>query len=684
MCGRKAAEWLIEMPLCRIQIDNFKSIKYADLSINHINMFIGENGAGKTNVLDAVDYFYSNLSTSNIRLDVFDCNNHFSNQIRIRLSFDLSGFVKIAKAQSEPNGDNDSDSSGDSKYVGYYRKIISMSPKSQNYIYILELSQIKGQPIRWNYGYEDRSIIKSLFPLFHLDTRFLDIHKWDYLWEVIGELGKVANSERKSLESKINSILLDHDGEIAKKLYDISKIFEDANVNIKPATSKDFASTLTKIFFSGNTVQQSGKSLGYYSTGTNSAKYIELLLKAIDKISKSKLKEPLVLLDEPEISLHPQLVDELSDTICEVDDKLCFLISSHSSRLTKNLMIESEHIELFDIRLVSKYSDITRMKLFPQYSPISTPRVTDDHVNSYFSRAILFVEGETELELFSNPYLHILFPALHVIDVYKALSDKPVLSIMHPEKNQVTIPYLCLIDMDKAVGYNPITKKYFTRNEYISDNHKEQFLFRSKHANAPYIYHQRKRIDAMASRLHIHYFQPLLSTNDPSHTDFVETVHKYLLNYNVFIFSTTIEGALINKNSVGFSIDFLKGQIKEDAYTSFLSLLDSSRSIDKLNFLRLVFDGKSDLWQTYKSIKKRLDSEKANVIDSASVGKKTSGWVTKYIEAFLAKELGVANLSERAFKRQMEDEQGKLALINSFKAHFPELYDLLQKVCGMI
>ena len=51
------------MALCRIQIDNFKSIKHADLSLNHINVFIGENGAGKTNVLDAVDYFYSNLST---------------------------------------------------------------------------------------------------------------------------------------------------------------------------------------------------------------------------------------------------------------------------------------------------------------------------------------------------------------------------------------------------------------------------------------------------------------------------------------------------------------------------------------------------------------------------------------------------------------------------------------------
>ena len=141
---------------------------------------------------------------------------------------------------------------------------------------------------------------------------------------------------------------------------------------------------------------------------------------------------------------------------------------------------------------------------------------------------------------------------------------------------------------------------------------------------------------------------------------------------------------MINKNSIDFSIDFLKGQIKEDAFNNFLSLLNRAGSVDKLNLLRLVFDGKSDLWQTYKSIKKRLDPGEANVIDNAFIGKKTSGWVTKYTEAFLEKELGVENLSERAFKRLMEDEQWKLTLINSFKAQFPELYDLLQKVCSMI
>ena len=125
-----------------------------------------------------------------------------------------------------------------------------------------------------------------------------------------------------------------------KKLQDISSIFEAAGVSIKSATPKDFASTLAKVFFSGQIVQQGGKPLQYYSTGTNSVKYIELLLNAIDEISKSKLKEPIILLDEPEISLHPQLVDELTDSISDVSEKLCLLISTHSSRLTKNFIIK--------------------------------------------------------------------------------------------------------------------------------------------------------------------------------------------------------------------------------------------------------------------------------------------------------------------------------------------------------
>lgn len=676
------------MSLCRIHIENFKSIKHVDLSFNQLNVFIGENGAGKTNILEAIDYFYSNLTGTNVRQDVFDINNHFSNQVKIKLFFDLSQFVKISKSQYDSNSGDSNDNKGDdNRYEGYYKKIITIASRAKSPKIGIELSQIKGKQIRWNYKYEDRSVIKSLFPLFHVDTRALDIHKWNYLWDVIGELGKVSNTERKSIESKVKDILLDQGCEASKKLRDIRSIFEKANVSIKYATPKDFARNLSKVFFSGQDIQYGGRYLNYYSTGTNSVKYIELLLESIDEIARAKMKEPIVLLDEPEMSLHPQLIDELSDTICNVSEKLQFYIATHSSRLTKKLITNAGQIALFNIRLSGKYTEICRMRLFPQYSPLSTPRVTDDHVNSYFSRAILFVEGETELELFSNTYLHILFPKLHKIDVYKALSDKPVLNIMHPQETHISIPYLCLIDMDKAVGYDLSAKKYHTKSEYISTDSGEQYQFRNKKINKPYVYHQRKRIDAMVQKLRINYQQPLLSTSDPSHQEFVEAIHEYLLNYNVFALSTTIEGALVNPKSYDFALSFLKSKISDVAYNSFLNVLENSRKAEKMNYLRIVFGGKSDLWQTYKSIKQRkkeVFQSTATIVDNAFIGKKASGWVTSYIYDYFAHILEDEKLTDKTFAKQLEDEQKRTLVVESFKTHFPELLDLMQRICNMI
>ena len=171
-----------------------------------------------------------------------------------------------------------------------------------------------------------------------------------------------------------------------KKLKGITSIFEESNVSVKTAASKEFAKNLSRVYFSGETIRQNGKQLGYYSTGTNSVQYIELLLKSIDEIAKTKLKEPIILIDEPEISLHPLYMDELSDVIANVGSKLRIIISTHSARLTKNLISDSERISLYNVKLIDQYSHVQHMKRFLQYSPESKYRVTDDHINSYFSR----------------------------------------------------------------------------------------------------------------------------------------------------------------------------------------------------------------------------------------------------------------------------------------------------------
>lgn len=78
------------MPLTRLTIKNFKSIKYCDITLSDLNVLIGENGTGKTNLLDAISYFYYNLTGSNISTEIFNENNHYSNEVRISLTYDLS------------------------------------------------------------------------------------------------------------------------------------------------------------------------------------------------------------------------------------------------------------------------------------------------------------------------------------------------------------------------------------------------------------------------------------------------------------------------------------------------------------------------------------------------------------------------------------------------------------------
>ena len=674
-----------KMPLARVKIENFKSIKRCDISLSELNVLIGENGTGKTNILEAINYFYSNLIDSNADDYVFDENNRYSNQVRITLVYNLTEFVKISKSQSETMPDIFGDQPVEkTKYAGYYKTIISMASKSKEKLLTVELSQIRGKPIHWNYSYEDRLIFKGLFPIFHVDTRKLDVTEWGYVWDVLGELGKVSNSERKALETKINTILIDDSKEISRKLKGITEIFDASDVSVKTAMSKDFAKNLTKVFFSGDVIHQSGKQLGYYSTGTNSVKYIELLLKSIDEISRTKLKEPIVLFDEPEISLHPSYLDELSDSMIETNTKLCIVISTHSSRLIKNIITKSNDATIFNVKLIDKYSHIQRMKKFPQYSPSSKYRVTDEHINAYFSRAILFVEGETELELFSNPYLRLLFPQLKGIEVYQAMSQNPILSIMNPKLANTKTPFICLIDMDKAISYEKGTKNFVLKKEYFKSNPKEQFQYRNKHQELPYLYHQRKRIEQMQSSLKVHYYMPFVSCDDPNYHAFIGAIHQYLLQYNVFTLATTIEGALVNRRTFDYALTFLKRRTKSLEFENYEKYANNLHKTDRINSLRIVFNGKSDLLQR-KAVLQKMPSNDKLILEKVMIGDKTSGWISAYLDGFFEENAQIDGIfSINSFQKYIEDKNNKKNLLKEFEYYFAELHSLIEKMCDMI
>ena len=47
------------MKIGRVCIDNFRSIKSADITLSEFNIFVGQNNHGKTNIFEALDWFYT-------------------------------------------------------------------------------------------------------------------------------------------------------------------------------------------------------------------------------------------------------------------------------------------------------------------------------------------------------------------------------------------------------------------------------------------------------------------------------------------------------------------------------------------------------------------------------------------------------------------------------------------------
>lgn len=295
------------------------------------------------------------------------------------------------------------------------------------------------------------------------------------------------------------------------------------------------------------------------------------------------------------------------------------------------------------------------------------------------------MEGETELELFANPYLRVLFPKLKHIDVFQAMSQTPLLNIMNPRLSRTGIPFVCLIDMDKAIAYDKGTKKLSLKSEYFKSNIKEKLQYRNKRETHQYIYHLRKRIESMAQGLHIHYYMPYLSCKDSNFSDFCNSIHDYLLAYNVFTLKTTIEGCLINKQTANYALDYLHTKKKEQDFKTFQSYLSSLRNRDIENVMRLVFNGKSDLLYTYKQLKGQIPAINQDILEKVMIGKKTSGWVSEFLDNYFKKATNHSSeFSAKAFKKYMAEDDNVVSMEKDFKRNFPELYSLIHFVCNKI
>ncbi|PFC48144.1 hypothetical protein CN300_04420 [Bacillus thuringiensis] len=658
------------MPINRVELKNCKSIKSIQFSFNQINCLLGENGTGKTNILKSIKYFYDNLITKKIDDSLCDKQNPYVQSFEITIYYDFSRLNKIAKSHLER-----ADIYGH-KLNPIFKKISHVSKKycNRNNEMKMTLNQDKNGIQKWNVPFEVRAFIKSIFPIYFSQARHLNLINWSDIWEIIGELSKIGIAENINYKEELEICFKNAFGDRYSTILNyIQDELKKNDLDIKAFNSNQQFANIYQLQLGGNSFNHKYEELEYFSDGINSYNYLTLLINLISKISDRKIKEPTIIIDEPEIGLHPRYLDEMVEVFLNKSNHIKILLSTHSSRIIKNLISSSSEVNLYHISMDNKYSKIKKMKGFTDKRERNV--VTEQEASYYFAKKIVFVEGVTELELFSNKNLHNLFPFLKEVDFYSFDGNSVKIQAVHPYEKNISIPYLTLVDLDKILVYDKNNFKFKIKkgDRFINPlkdkgTEKREILYYGSKRNKTY--GTRKRILGLVSKTNF-YFDPNWGYiyGNPMYLNLLKSlIREFCLEYNIFPVLTTIEGVLINVNNHKVVYDWLikfKGSKNESDIKKIYKFENSN--LYKTTALRLIHGGKFDSVQTVKEL---IGSNGKNISDSEIKGifelidkvnnSKTGGWVTNFIDYFFNNYINQKELT-------IEEKR------SIFKKNFPEL-----------
>ncbi len=422
----------------------------------------------------------------------------------------------------------------------------------------------KDDSIEWSISDpKARELISILYPFIDIETRHIDLYDWNRVWNLISQLSsfnikKLSNDDVvEYLDQKIAN------GSGNYKEY-VGKV--EGIIDTKNYSYRDRVLNYIKVGLKGHDFLNLGEELTIQSDGTNSHKYIEIILKLLVVLTRREYITPTIYIDEPEVGLHPKLNENLLKTLSDIYHKYektkpeketgkyatpypKIIFATHSPNILKysvKLFKDKQQVIHFSKadgvgtkinKLNSHYSDRRFLNIF-----------SDNEARLFFSNFILFVEGATELELFSNDKLCSKFDFLNKIDIY-ATNDLAI-KYLNPSYSNAAIPFLVLNDLDVLVSFDYINKKLFLKSQ------KFNLDYYRKKSKLSYFSHDAFKDKSTLKFIFDHDGRSLDFLNDGIMFDkfsverYVNAINSLLSKDNVRLVNTTIEGLLINVDSI--------------------------------------------------------------------------------------------------------------------------------------
>lgn len=310
----------------RIIIDNFKSIRSADVKLQKINLLIGPNNSGKSNFLKSIQHLKSSIKDTEGIGFLYVTNDNMDNaNTSYKIYFDGKYIVS-----SKEETDIFEDFFDNSTYENYQFKEKS----------IYHLSALLGNCIIYK---PDFGKLSTPYPIFKNDSMVIEDAS-----NIASFLQTCLNKYRKTFN------------EISSELKQVLPIFDEIlidNIETEEIQNTKSKETLKKTLIKIG-IKDVAERVIWAEDLSEGTLYFLALLCIIHQPNPPKV----LLLEEPERSMHPRRIKEVIDLLRKLSDEknIQVILTTHSPLVVDLFENEPECIHVFEMK--NGFTEIKNLK----------------------------------------------------------------------------------------------------------------------------------------------------------------------------------------------------------------------------------------------------------------------------------------------------------------------------------
>lgn len=315
-----------------VRIKNLFDEKEIDWKLNKINVLVGKNGLGKSTILKLInsavtrEYSDSLELCEEIRVE-FEDGNELISRINNRINQqDIDLLLTRLSELNEISRRNESLVDVTSQYKTSFNKKIERVTSDL-------LKEINSRAVNRNKNIEFHDHIRVKKPkisMQNINVEFIS---------TINMSANSVNSITTSSGDKINFLDFEIDNEV-KRLNKNSKSKKNLQIKLTNALNNLFEETNKKTRFFEDKIEitlSNGKRIDYKSLSSGERQVIFIFLKIIN----GGVNNSLILMDEPEISLHLSWQEKLLTEITKVNSSSQIIIVTHSPAMVMDGWLDS-------------------------------------------------------------------------------------------------------------------------------------------------------------------------------------------------------------------------------------------------------------------------------------------------------------------------------------------------------